>query len=83
MANPLLGLMSRNNSLTAIQQAMQTVNLIRQTGNPETVINQMAQNNPNIKKAMDICTGKNPKEVFENGCKQAGINPDQLFGMIK
>lgn len=83
MANPLLQMMGRNNPLSAMQQAMTLVNQIKRTGNPEALINQMAQSNPNIKKAMDICKGRNPQEVFENGCKQVGINPNQISGMIK
>ena len=83
--NPLLSMMggSGNNPMAAMMQAMSVVNQIRQTGNPQEAINAMAQQNPNIKKAMDMCKGKNPEQVFNQMCQQNGMDPGQLTGMMK
>ena len=83
--NPLLSMMgeSGNNPMAAMMQAMSVVNQIRQTGNPQAAINAMAQQNPNIKKAMDMCKGKNPEQVFNQMCQQNGMDPGQLTGMMK
>ena len=64
--NPLLSMMGGaggSNPMAAMMQAMQVANQIRQTGNPQAALNVMAQQNPNIKKAMDMCQGKNPEQV--------------------
>lgn len=83
--NPLLSMMggSGNNPMEAMMQAMSVVNQIRQTGNPQAAINAMAQQNPNIKKAMDMCKGKNPEQVFKKMCQQNGMDPGQFTGMMK
>lgn len=83
--NPLLSMMggSGNNQMAAMMQAMSVVNQIRQTGNPQAAINAMAQQNPNIKKAMDMCKGKNPEQVFKQMCQQNGMDPGQFTGMMK
>lgn len=83
--NPLLSMMggSGKNPMAAMMQAMSVVNQIRQTGNPQAAINAMAQQNPNIKKAMDICKGKNPEQVFKQMCQQNGMDPGQFAGMMK
>ena len=69
--------------MTAMMQAMQVVNQIRQTGNPQAALNVMAQQHPNIKKAMDMCRGKNPEQVFNQMCQQNGMDPGQFTGMMK
>ncbi len=83
--NPLLSMMggSGNNPMAAMMQAMSVVNQIRQTGNPQAAINAMAQQNPNIKKAMDMCKGKNPEQVFKQMCQQNGMDSGQFTGMMK
>ena len=83
--NPLLTMMggSGTNPMAAMMQAMSVVNQIRQTGNPQAAINAMAQQNPNIKKAMDMCKGKNPEQVFKQMCQQNGMDPGQFAGMMK
>lgn len=83
--NPLLSMMggSGNNPMAAMMQAMNVVNQIRQTGNPQAAINAMAQQNPNIKKAMDMCKGKNPEQVFNQMCQQNGMDPGQFARMMK
>lgn len=83
--NPLLSMMggSGNNPMAAMMQAMSVVNQIRQTGNPQAAINAMAQQNPNIKKAMDMCKGKSPEQMFKQMCQQNGMDPEQFTGMMK
>lgn len=84
--NPLMGMMGNaggNNPMSAISQAMQVVNQIKQLGNPQAAMNILAQQNPNIKKAMDMCLGKNPQQVFEQMCQQNGMDLGQIAKMIK
>ena len=72
-----------NNPMGAMMQAMQMVNKLKQAGNPQAAVEQMAQTNPNVKKAMDMCKGKNPKQVFEEMCRQNGMDPGQFSGLMK
>lgn len=86
--NPLMNMIGNvggvgNNPMSAMMQAMQVVNQIKKSGNPQAALNQMAQINPNIRQAMDMCKGKNPQQVFENACRQNGMDPGQFTGMFK
>nr|DAR04571.1 MAG TPA: hypothetical protein [Bacteriophage sp.] len=84
--NPLMGLIGGtggNNPMAAMMQAVNIINQIKQNGNPQAAINAMAQQNPNVKKAMEMCQGKNPQQVFEQMCRQNGIDPAQFAGMMK
>lgn len=84
--NPLMGMMGNaggNNPMSAISQAMQVVNQIKRFGNPHAAMDILAQQNPNIKKAMDMCQGKNPQQVFEQMCRQNGMDLGQIAKMIK
>lgn len=87
MSNPLMsmigGMSGGNNPMAAMMQAMQVVNQIRQSGNPQAALNAMAKQNPNIKNAMDMCQGKNPEQVFNQMCQQNGMDLGQFAGMIK
>ena len=84
--NPLMGMMGNtgvNDPMSAISQAMQVINQIKQFGNPQVAMNILAQQNPNIKKAMDTCRGRNPQQVFEQMCRQNGMDLGQIAKMIK
>lgn len=84
MSNPLSDMLGgRSNSMAAMRQAMQAVSQIRTSGNPQQLLLQMAKSNPNIQKAMELCKGKNPQEVFTSGCKQAGFDPSQFTNMVR
>lgn len=61
MSNPLMGMIggtSGNNQFGMIQKMM---GFMRGAQNPGAMLQNMAQSNPNIKKAMDMCQGRNPK----------------------
>ena len=85
--NPLMsmigGMGGGNNPMSAMMQAIGVINQIQKSGNPQAALNQMAQDNPNIKHAMDLCKGKNPQQIFENGCRQNGIDPAQFTELLK
>lgn len=85
--NPLMSMIGNmgggNNPMSAMMQAMQVVNQIKKSSNPQVALNQMAQTNPDIKQAMDMCKGKNPKQIFEDTCRKNGMDPVQFTGMFK
>lgn len=85
--NPLMSMIGNmggsKNPMSAMMQAMGVINQIRKSGNPQAALNQIAQSNQNIKQAMDMCKGKNPQQVFEQMCKQNGMDPEQFTGMLK
>lgn len=48
-------------------------------GNPMAVL----QQNPQMQQVVQMCRGQNPKIVFENMCRQMGINPNDIINALK
>ena len=52
-------------------------------GNPMQLLNQMAGSNPNMKPILDLINkGANPQDIFNDMCKQRGINPEEFIKSI-
>lgn len=81
MSNPLMGMLGGN--APAQNSMAQMIGMLKNAGNPAAVIQNMAQSDPALKKAMDMCRGKNPQQVFMEQCQAQGINPQQIIGNLK
>lgn len=81
MNNPLMGMLG--GPAPAQNNIAQMIGMLKNAGNPAAVIPNMAQSDPAIKKAMDMCRGKNPQQVFMEQCQAQGINPQQIIGNLK
>lgn len=68
-------------------QIMQVLQLMRNGGNPMTMLNQMTGNNPMVNQLMQSMQGKSPdalRQMAMNIAKERGIDLDQFakqFGM--
>ena len=81
MSNPLMGMLGGN--APAQNSMAQMIGMLKNAGNSAAMLQNMAQSNPDIKKAMDMCRGKNPQQVFMEQCQAQGINPQQIIGNLK
>lgn len=66
----------------AIQQVKQAMNAIKAMQNPQAAFMQMAQQNPQMAGVLQMCQGKNPKEVFYEQCRQHGANPEEILSQL-
>lgn len=87
MANPLNNLFSQipqqnNGFLQNIQNFQRMASLLKSSNNPQAAIMQLAQQNPQMKQILNLCNGKNPKDVFMEECKNRGINPDEIISQL-
>lgn len=57
----------------------QLINLIKGSKDPYA----MLANNPQYAEVMAMVRGKNPEEVFYTKCKEMGVNPDVILGMLR
>ena len=53
--------------------------------NPQMMINQLMNNNPQMKPVMDAINqaGGDPKKAFYDLAEQKGINPQDILDMLK
>ena len=65
-----------------IQQIKDTLSLIKNAGNPQVLVEQMLNQNPQVK---DILAQNNndPRQAFYSMANQMGINPDEILSMLK
>jgi len=52
--------------------------------NPQTMMNQMLMNNPNVQQALTFIkqAGNNPQTAFINLAKQKGVNPQEFINEL-
>lgn len=58
---------------------------LKNAQNPQALLNQMAQSNPQVKFVMDYIknNGNDPKTAFYNMAREKGIDPDQILSQLK
>ena len=83
MSNPLIGMLGGGGPMNAIDGLAQMMGMLKNSGNPAAMIQSMAQSDPAIKKAVNMCRGKNPQQVFMEQCQANGVNTQQILGMMK
>lgn len=93
MANPinnLLGINAGANSQGSfqinpqmLQQMKQLMGVLNAPQNPNAIIENLAQRNPQIRQVIEMCGGKDPKAVFYEMCKQRGVNPDDILNQLR
>ena len=61
------------------------MNLVRNAGNPQAMLNGLMQNNPQYQEVMRLVqeNGNDPKRAFYALAEQKGINPDDVINMLK
>ncbi len=61
------------------------INTVKNTRNPQQLLMNMAQNNPDVKKTLDLIkmSNKHPRELFYETAKQRGVDPNTILNMLK
>lgn len=88
MANPLNQILGQaqapmnNQSAQMVQSFQRMAQMLKGVNNPEAAMMQLAQQNPQVAQIMQMCQGKNPKEVFLQECQRRGIDPQQIMNQL-
>ena len=84
MQNPMLQALrsTPNSNLSQIKAMM---NMVRSAGNPQAMLQNMAQTNPQLKHVMDVVntSGGDPKAAFYKMAKEKGVDPDQVLSLLR
>lgn len=82
MANPFFTGGSMANGVN-MNQVKQIYSMLRNSSNPEALLNQMLTQNPQMKQTIDLIKSRgNYEEVFRGLCKERGINADDFMNQI-
>lgn len=73
---------NQNPQLAQLQRIIKTVKSAR---NPQAMINQMLQSNPQYNQIMDFVNrnGGNLENAFYAMAKQKGVNPNDILNLLK
>ena len=68
-----------------IGQIKQMMQMVRSAGNPQAMVQNMAQNNPQMKQAIDFIkqNGNAPKRAFYALAQQKGVDPDEILRTLQ
>lgn len=53
--------------------------MMKSAQNPQQALSAIAQKNPQLNSIMQMCAGKNPRDVFVAECQKRGIDPEQAI----
>ncbi len=82
MANPLNNLFQTQSSPMANPYLGNMMNMISAMNNPQKAVQQIVSQNPQIAQIMQMCNGKDPKDVFMAECQRRGIDPQQILSQL-
>ena len=81
----MIGNQAQNPQNDNVQSLRQMANAVRNSQNPQMMLMQLAQSNPQMKQAIEYIgqNGGNAKEAFYALAKQKGVNPDTILNMFR
>lgn len=65
--------------LKGIKSYMQTVKMAQ---NPSEALSAISQQSPQLRNVMELCKGRNPRDVFMEQCQNMGYDPDEIVKML-
>lgn len=88
MQNPMLGALNQSklaemmNQIAPIKQAM---NMVRSSGNPQMMLQQIMSNNPQYAQVMNIIqqNGGDPQKAFYAMANQLGVDPNDVLNALR
>lgn len=67
----------------AVQSVKRMMGMLQAAKNPQQAIMQAAQQNPMLGNILQMCNGKNPKDVFYQQCQKMGVDPDSVISQLR
>ena len=81
---PILQALQGSNP-SGMAQIRQMMDMVRSAGNPQAMMSQLAQSNPQLRNVMDIVnqSGGDPKAAFYRLAQERGVDPNQILSMLR
>ena len=88
-SNPMLNQLNQQSGRSLLSpnlnQIKQYINLFKNAGNPQALLQNMIQSNPQVRQVMQFVqqNGGDAKAAFYKLAQEKGVNPDQILNMLK
>lgn len=76
MANPMMAMLMQNSPIK------QTMNMVKTAANPNAMMNQLLNQNPQVQQILQQYGG-DAQKAFYGTCKQMGVDPEQILSQLK
>ena len=85
MQNPILEMLNAKPPIQSNNSITQIVNLVRNSKNPQQMLQSVAKNNPQLQQIMNLVQSSNmsPRDLFYKMAQQKGVDPNQIINMLK
>lgn len=85
MQNPMLQALKSSQVNSNLNQIKQMMNLVKSAGNPQAMLQSMAQNNPQMKQVLNLIgqSGGDPKTAFYKMAEEKGVDPEEILSMLR
>ena len=85
MKNPIIQMLNQSNARNNISPILKMMRTVKSANNPMAMINMLAQQNPQVKQAMDLVSANNgdARKAFYDLAKDCGVNPEDILKMLK
>ena len=79
--NPIIQALGNQN----LGQIKSLMNMVRSAGNPQAMMSQLMQTNPQIRNVMQYVNqnGGDPKRAFYRMAQEKGVDPDEILKMFR
>ena len=79
--NPILQTIGNQN----LGQIRSMINMVRSAGDPQAMINQLMQTNPQMRNVMSYInqSGGDPKRAFYRKAQERGVDTDEILKMMR
>ena len=66
-------------------QIKQMMNMVKNAGNPQAMLQQLAMNNPQMRQVIEIVQkhGGDPWTAFRAEAEARGVDPDEIMAMLR
>lgn len=82
MGNPMLSQLNRTGMMGNLSQIKQAWGMLKSAGNPQAMLSQMMQNNPQVQALMSS-SGGDAKAAFYKLAKEKGVDPQTIIDALK
>ena len=76
MANPMMSMLMRNSPIG------KTINMVKTAANPNAMINQLLNQNPQVQQIIQQYGG-DAQKAFYSIAQQMGVDPEQFLAQLK
>lgn len=80
--NPILSTQRPQINNQMISNIKNYMGAIKMAQNPSQAIEELSRQNPRVKQMMDMCKGRNPKDVFIEQCESMGYDPKDIIQLL-